>query len=69
LKKQSKKKFEVQDNESIDECLKRMEQEGYTPVRRMEVPVFEEIVENKEKIRKPLKQQIVFEGKLKRGEN
>jgi hypothetical protein len=68
LKKQNKKKFEVQDNETIDQCLARMDKEGYTPVRRMEVPVFEEVVENKEKIRKPIKQQIIFEGKLKRGE-
>ncbi|OZM56820.1 hypothetical protein CIB95_08585 [Lottiidibacillus patelloidae] len=65
MKKQKKRKFEVLDGETIDQCLERMEKEGYTPVRRMERPVFEEIVENKEKIRKPFKQQIIFEGKLK----
>jgi hypothetical protein len=65
LKKAKKKKFEVHESESIDDCLKRMEVEGYFPVRRMEQPVFQEVVENNKKIKKPVKQQIIFEGKLK----
>lgn len=55
-----KKKFEVHDNETIVDCLERMKREGYTPVRRIEKPVFEQ----KQKKGEPeyLKQQIIFEG-------
>ncbi|MFC3901196.1 NETI motif-containing protein [Aliicoccus persicus] len=55
----AKKKFKVEDNESIDDCLARMKEEGYTPVRRMEKPVFKE--ENGETV--VSHQEIVFEGK------
>ena len=62
----SKKKmqFEVQENESIEECLNRMNQLGYTPVRRMEKPIFQEIKKGKETIYEPVARQIIFEGKL-----
>lgn len=33
-KKAKKKKFEVQENESLSDCLTRMDEEGYMPVRR-----------------------------------
>jgi 23S rRNA maturation mini-RNase III len=58
-----KKKFEVQENETIDQCLKRMDDEGYRPVKRMEKPVFKETKKgaNPEYYR----QVIVFEGVLK----
>ena len=58
----SKKKmlFEVQENETISDCLDRMKKEGYMPVRRMEKPVFEEQGKNDYV---PVKQTIVFEGK------
>lgn len=55
-----KKKFEVLENETIAECLERMREEGYRPVRRIEKPVFHQ----KKKKGEPeyLKQQIIFEG-------
>lgn len=55
-----KKKFEVGENESIDECLKRMQLEGYRPVRRIEKPIFKQTGKDG----KPVyyKQQIIFEG-------
>src|SRR5699024_12263244 len=37
-----KKRFKVEENESISDCLASMKAEGYTPVRRSEVPVFKE---------------------------
>ena len=55
----TKKKFNVEDGETIEACLGRMKAEGYTPVRRMEKPVF--IEKNGETI--VSHQEITFEGK------
>lgn len=61
----NKLRFEVEENETITQCLERMEKEGYTPIRRMEEPVFQEVeVEGKIEIQ-PIRQKIIFEGKLK----
>ncbi|MGG3467712.1 NETI motif-containing protein [Neobacillus pocheonensis] len=62
----SKKKmqFEVQENESIEECLNRMEQQGYFPVRRTEKPIFQEVKKGNDTIYEPIGRQIVFEAKL-----
>ncbi|MCM3570233.1 NETI motif-containing protein [Neobacillus mesonae] len=60
----SKKKFEVQEHESIEECLNRMKQEGYTPIRRIEKPIFQEIKKGSETIYEPIGRQIVFEAKI-----
>ncbi len=38
-----KQRFEVKEGESIDECLQRMQQLGYQPIKRMEKPVFTEV--------------------------
>lgn len=55
--------FEVGENETIEGCLERMNDEGFRPVRRMEKPVFkEEKVKGKSEI-VPAGQKIVFEGK------
>jgi len=65
IDKPQKKKFEVQDNETISDCLDRMAMEGYQPIRRMEEPVFIEIRENNKIIQQVHRQKIIFEGKLK----
>ncbi|OLO26433.1 hypothetical protein BTR23_22990 [Alkalihalophilus pseudofirmus] len=66
MSKQKKKlRFEVGENETIAQCLERMDQEGYRPTRRMEEPVFQEITKNGKKEVKPIRQKIVFEGTLK----
>ncbi len=63
-KKLKKKKFFVEDGETISECLDRMAKEGYSPTRRMEEPVFHEVSKGG-KLEKVVKEQkIVFEGKL-----
>ncbi|WP_335869402.1 NETI motif-containing protein [Bacillus sp. 2205SS5-2] len=59
----SKKRFEVQEKESIEECLARMKQEGYSPVKRIEKPLFKEVVREGRKDYEPVAAQIVFEGK------
>lgn len=56
----TQKKFEVQDNETIQECLERIKAEGYTPIRRTEQPVF---YETKDGTIEVLKQQIIFDCK------
>ncbi|TDM12078.1 NETI motif-containing protein [Macrococcus lamae] len=53
-------KFEVEANETIVDCLNRMKEAGYTPVRRMEKPIFHETKDGKVEV---LQQQIVFVGK------
>ena len=53
-------KFKVEDYETIEMCLKRMREQGYTPVKRFEKPVF---IENKEGEYEVLKQEIQFVGK------
>jgi hypothetical protein len=65
----SKKKFKVEENETIDQCLERMKQEGYTPVRRMEEPIFQETEKDGIKDIEPSGRMIVFEGKLVKSEH
>jgi hypothetical protein len=67
--KPSKKKFRVEENESIDQCLDRMKLEGYTPVRRMEEPVFQEVVQDGIKDVEPCGRTIIFEGKILKDEH
>ncbi len=62
--KPKKRKFEVAENETIDDCLNRMKEEGYFPVRRMEEPIFKEEKVNGAIEVVPYGRKIVFEGKL-----
>ncbi|EOR21535.1 NETI motif-containing protein [Cytobacillus oceanisediminis] len=57
-----KKRFEVQTNESINDCLDRMKKEGYTPIKRLEKPVFKEVKGNGHMTYEPVSQQIIFEA-------
>ncbi|QKS73177.1 NETI motif-containing protein [Paenalkalicoccus suaedae] len=58
----AKKKFYVNENETIDQCLERMKQEGYMPVRRMEEPVLKEVKRNGKMDVEVSHQRIVFVG-------
>ncbi|WP_096187000.1 NETI motif-containing protein [Evansella halocellulosilytica] len=62
--KPRKRKFIVEDGETIEVCLQRMAKEGYMPVRRMEEPILQEVKRNGKMEVEVAKQQIVFEGKL-----
>ncbi|MDF0728788.1 NETI motif-containing protein [Cytobacillus sp. S13-E01] len=64
MKKQTKKKFEVENGETIDQCLERMKQEGYIPVRRVEEPIFREVTVNEQTEYEPSGRRIIFEGKM-----
>lgn len=52
--------YEVQENETIEQCLDRMKEDGYMPFGRKEEPIFEEI--NGEPTY--LRQKIQFKGIL-----
>ena len=52
--------FEVQENETIEQCLERMKQEGYMAVGRREEPLFH-IVDGEPVV---LRQKIQFKGVL-----
>ncbi|GAA0329015.1 NETI motif-containing protein [Bacillus carboniphilus] len=64
-KNPKKKWFTVLENETVSECLNRMDKEGYTPIRRLEKPVFEEIIKDGQKDVIPIKSEIQFQGQLK----
>ncbi|HSI66711.1 MAG TPA: NETI motif-containing protein [Planococcus sp. (in: firmicutes)] len=51
--------FEVGHDESISECLERMNHEGYEAVGRKEEPIFEEIQGKPV----PIKQIVKFKGR------
>lgn len=53
-------KFRVNDNETISECLARMREAGYMPVKRIEKPVY---TEDKDGNVEVLRQDIQFVGK------
>lgn len=61
MARKKKVRFEVQESETIAECLERMEKEGYKPIKRMEKPIFSEKKSNEFV---PIRQQIIFEGVL-----
>ncbi|AJD90433.1 hypothetical protein JMA_11160 [Jeotgalibacillus malaysiensis] len=58
----SKKWFDVEEHESIGDCLDRMAKEGYMPVRRMEEPVFKEVKDGSSVKQEPVRQKIRFQG-------
>lgn len=62
----SKKKmqFEVQENETIDACLERIRKQGYTPIRRTEKPIFQEVTSGNETSYEPAGRKIVFDAVL-----
>jgi len=64
---ESKRKliFEVKEDETIDECLDRIQKAGYTPVRRMEKPIFQEKKNGSSVEYEPIGRQIIFEAKKK----
>ncbi|MBM7632144.1 NETI motif-containing protein [Geomicrobium sediminis] len=57
-----KKTFEVEEHETISDCLARIDGEGYRPVRRMEKPIFTEDSNKNVTVKE---QRIVFEAVLK----
>lgn len=59
MKKQQK--FKVEENETIQDCLQRMRDAGYTPVKRFEKPLYKE---NEDGTFEVYKQEIEIVGKI-----
>ncbi|MBS4197262.1 NETI motif-containing protein [Lederbergia citri] len=57
-----KKEFEVMENETIGDCLKRMEQEGYKVIKRTEKPIFKEETHKGKTNYIPISRKIIFQG-------
>lgn len=55
--------FEVQEHETIAQCLDRMKLEGYIPVRRIEKPIFQEVSTGSSVTYEPVSRQIIFEAR------
>ncbi|MBL5773965.1 NETI motif-containing protein [Bacillus sporothermodurans] len=49
-------------NETIADCLTRMENEGYRPVRRIEKPIFKEVLKNNQTEYQPVSRKIIFDA-------
>lgn len=62
-KAKNKMVFEVQENETIDQCLDRIQKAGYIPVRRTEKPIFKVVKTGGKVDYEPAGRQIVFEAK------
>lgn len=62
-KEKKKQMYEVGENESIDDCLNRMKDDGYAPVRRMEKPIFKEVPKGESVDYEPAGRQIIFEAR------
>ncbi|MER1986831.1 MAG: NETI motif-containing protein [Solibacillus sp.] len=52
--------YEVEENETIEQCLERMKKDGYMPFGRMEEPIFH-MVDGEPVV---LRQKIKFKGVL-----
>lgn len=64
MAKKKKQRFEVLETETIDQCLDRMKKECYQPIGKIEKPIFQEVFEDGKVTYKPVRQQVIFEGKL-----
>ncbi|MFG6115505.1 NETI motif-containing protein [Halobacillus sp. MO56] len=62
MAKNKKIRFEVHEGETIDQCLDRMKKEGYTPIRRAEEPIFQEMKRDGTKAYEPVGRKIVFQA-------
>ncbi|QDP39229.1 NETI motif-containing protein [Radiobacillus deserti] len=62
MSKNKKKRYQVEENETIEQCLDRIKKEGYMPVRRTEEPIFQETKENGQTSYKPIGSTICFDA-------
>lgn len=61
----SKKRiYEVEENETVGECLDRIKKDGYIPVKRTERPIFQEKEEEGGVSYEPIARKIIFEAKV-----
>ncbi|GGM29202.1 hypothetical protein GCM10011351_14060 [Paraliobacillus quinghaiensis] len=65
----SKKRFEVEEGETIDACLERIKQAGFTPIRRTEKPIFKEKTPGDKESVEPVARQIIFDAVVTKDEH
>ena len=58
-----KREYEVEEHETIDQCLERIKTDGFVPVKRIEKPIFKEEMINGAQVITPMGRTIVFEAK------
>ncbi|MBM7542199.1 NETI motif-containing protein [Amphibacillus cookii] len=56
------------DNETIDQCIDRIKKAGYFPIRRIEKPIFEEVMKEGEVHYQPIGKKIVFDAIVNKDE-
>ncbi|WP_017472816.1 NETI motif-containing protein [Amphibacillus jilinensis] len=56
------------DNETIDQCIDRIKAAGYQPARRIEKPIFREVIKNEEVDYQPIGKKIVFDAIVNKDE-
>jgi len=59
--------FEVEENETIDQCLERIKMAGYSPIKRIEKPIFKEIKKGIAVEYEPCGRKISFEAQKTNG--
>ena len=62
MDKRKRRILKCKKDETISDCLARMEKEGYRPVRRLEKPIFREEINNGKTEYIPIAQKIIFQG-------
>ncbi|WP_235988962.1 NETI motif-containing protein [Aquibacillus kalidii] len=61
-KTRMKKQYEVGEQETVDQCIDRIRKEGYTPIRRIEKPIFKEVEQNGDIGYEPVSRTIIFDA-------
>lgn len=64
MSKPKKKRFEVNEGQTIEQVLDQMKKEGYLPVRKIEEPIFKEQTKIGVIQIVPHGKKTIFEGKL-----
>ncbi|WP_112179821.1 MULTISPECIES: NETI motif-containing protein [Paraliobacillus] len=57
----NKKRFVLEEGETIDACLDRIREAGYQPIRRSEKPIFQEKIQGDQNSLEPVAREITFD--------
>lgn len=57
----NKKRFVLEEGETIDACLDRIREAGYQPIRRTEKPIFKEEIPGDQNSLEPVGREIAFD--------
>lgn len=57
----NKRRFVLEEGETIDACLDRIRKAGYQPIRRTEKPIFQEKIAGDQNSLEPVAREITFD--------